>query len=279
MIRIGGAQIPVGTDIQANKKEIFKAIDWAKEHEVNHLLTPECALSGWLPGWEQEEKFVELTDALKEVEDHQKEANVGLALGTHFKEPEPRGLIHRNEIRHYDSAGNIQGMTYKTCTIAAQENVQWRDAKFDPVCVVDLMPPEVEDDDLHLLAGSLICNDLWGYGGSEIKSIAQKYFDMGVVQVLFHATNGSSWDKDRHMDNFQWEVFDKWHNAHLQMTSLSLGMTILTADACTDWDWDGNEEQVDKAITSSESGVLVNGKWKTEVPRKGRQYFKYDIEE
>ena len=45
MIRFGGAQIPVGINIQANKKEILKAIDWAKENKVDHLLTPEAALS------------------------------------------------------------------------------------------------------------------------------------------------------------------------------------------------------------------------------------------
>ena len=34
-IRLAGAQIPVGTDIQTNKKEIFKALDWAKETGVD----------------------------------------------------------------------------------------------------------------------------------------------------------------------------------------------------------------------------------------------------
>ena len=48
MTRLGGAQIPVGTNIQANKREILKALDWAKENEVNHLLTPEGALSGYV---------------------------------------------------------------------------------------------------------------------------------------------------------------------------------------------------------------------------------------
>ena len=33
MIRVAGAQIPVGTNIQANKVEILKALDWAKENE------------------------------------------------------------------------------------------------------------------------------------------------------------------------------------------------------------------------------------------------------
>ena len=51
-IRLAGAQLPVTVDIQANKKEILKAIDWAKENEVNHLLTPEAALSGYMSGYE-----------------------------------------------------------------------------------------------------------------------------------------------------------------------------------------------------------------------------------
>ena len=38
-IRIAGAQLPVSTDIQYNKNEIFKALDWAKENNVKHLVT------------------------------------------------------------------------------------------------------------------------------------------------------------------------------------------------------------------------------------------------
>ena len=44
--RIAGSQLPVSTNIQFNKKEILKAIDWAKENEVKHLITPEGSLSG-----------------------------------------------------------------------------------------------------------------------------------------------------------------------------------------------------------------------------------------
>ena len=69
-IRIAGAQIPVSTNIQKNKQELFKAIDWAKENKVQHLLTPEGSSSGWL-GWET--KIEEVKDALEEVEAHQKD--------------------------------------------------------------------------------------------------------------------------------------------------------------------------------------------------------------
>ena len=49
-MRIAGAQIPVGSDIQSNKREILKALDWAKDNKVDHLLTPEGALSGYCNG-------------------------------------------------------------------------------------------------------------------------------------------------------------------------------------------------------------------------------------
>ncbi len=46
-IRIAGSQIPIkDNDIQFNKNEILKALDWAKENEVDCLLTPEGSLSG-----------------------------------------------------------------------------------------------------------------------------------------------------------------------------------------------------------------------------------------
>ena len=65
MLRLAGAQIPVASNIQLNKIELFKAIDWAKENGVDHLLTPEGSLSGYgdINGKEKE-----LIDALKEVE-------------------------------------------------------------------------------------------------------------------------------------------------------------------------------------------------------------------
>ena len=42
-MRIAGAQIPVGSNIQSNKIEILKSLDWAKQNAVDHLLTPEVA--------------------------------------------------------------------------------------------------------------------------------------------------------------------------------------------------------------------------------------------
>ena len=70
-IRLAGAQIPVTQDIQYNKKQIFKALDWAKDNQVDHLVTPEGSLSGY-GSFTLFDESVELSDALKEVEEHQK---------------------------------------------------------------------------------------------------------------------------------------------------------------------------------------------------------------
>ena len=57
-VRLGGAQIPInGDDVQFNKKEILKALDWAKENEVDFILTPECALSGYKTTWQEKYKI------------------------------------------------------------------------------------------------------------------------------------------------------------------------------------------------------------------------------
>ena len=97
-IRLAGAQLPVTVDIQANKKEILKAIDWAKENEVKHLITPEGSLSGY--GYNWYDHLDEIHDALKEIEEHAKGLEF-LHLGTCLRENEWEGKINRNEIRHY----------------------------------------------------------------------------------------------------------------------------------------------------------------------------------
>jgi len=272
-IRLGGAQIPVGTNIQVNKKEILKALDWAKENEVDHLLTPEAALSGWTKLWVNE--IDELKEALKEIVAHQKKLGVGLHLGTNFQEDEDYGKINRNEIRHYSKEGYLINLTYKTSTIGAMENVLYRDSRWDPLSMCDLATP---DCDNQFLAGGLICNDFWGTSSSEgVQDPITQYKNLGVCSMFLHATNGRTWPDST--ESLDWQIFEEWHHAHLRMASYSTQIPILTVDACTDWDWDGSEDQVTLCRTSSQTGVIIKGEWKTNVARNGRQYFKYDINE
>ena len=121
-LRIAGAQIPIiDKDIQYNKKEIFKALDWAKENDVDLIQTPECSLSGYGENWE--DHIDELFAALKEIEDYQKELGIALNLGTSMLNMEANGYLKRNQIRHYDKGGLIYGETNKTYVVPADGNV------------------------------------------------------------------------------------------------------------------------------------------------------------
>ena len=258
-IRIAGAQIPVSTNVQKNKQEILKAIDWAKENEVKHLLTPEGSLSGWL-GWEG--KIEEIADALKEIEDHQKNAGIWLHLGTMYQEHDVYGNVFRNEIRHYGDDGGIVSITYKTQVVngeSALGRFEWQTLS----CF--------EYEPGHW-SGGMICNDMWGWQESKMGPISTQYKNLGFVDLLFHATNGQ---KDQ--DDNTFDVFDKWHDAFLRMTAWNSNIPILTVDSCTPWEWDGEDQTIiDKYPTSSESGFMHIDGWRTSVPRKGRQYFYYD---
>ena len=266
-IRIAGAQIPVTPDIQYNKKEIFKALDWAKENEVDHLLTPEGALSGYGSSWIKRVDEIEIT--LKEVEDYIKSFGVSLHLGTYFKEPHGFGILNRNQIRHYDKEGQIQLATHKTLTTPDDLCIEEHEYHFNE----NIFPLEYKHRNVS--ACGLICNDLWGGDGYLQKSIPNDLVHANV-DLIFHATNGRKFaPKDKRQD-----VFDKFHIGHLRMTALKTMSTILTVDSCVPWQWDHNvqPELLDYYPTSSPSGVISMFDWVKEVPRNGRQYFYYDLD-
>ena len=63
------------------------------------------------------------------------------------------------------------------------------------------------------------------------------------------------------------------------MTAYDAMSYILTVDSCTHWNWDGNEETMDKTKSASTSGVLNPiGEWEVQAPRYGRHYFHYDLD-
>ena len=276
--RIAGAQIPVGSDIEINKKEIFKALDWAKENKVDHLLTPEGSLSGYCTDWKQ--KLPQLFESLQEVEEYQKKCGVGLHVGTNFQERENRGDIFKNQIRHYNHKGNFQGATNKTFVLG-DEGVLARNHDEEPMISV---PIYHNTTGLVLSGGGtptpdafavgLICNDMWGANDLNERALVLKIAgDHPEIQLIFHATNGKKFEDN----DFRWRCFDNWHKGVLELTSMFV-YPILTVDSCTKWDWDGSEDTVEKYKTSSQSGVVDYLGWKTDVPRRGRQYFYHDLD-
>jgi len=277
-IRYAGAQLPVSGDIQYNKKEIFKALDWAKENEVDHLLTPEGSLSGYGPKWTFNKQ--ELFDALKEVEDKQKQSGVSLHLGTCHQEHEEIGDVYRNQIRHYNEFGDLYSTTNKICLVGIDVN------SFPGKEINTFKLPYRNDRDYKVCG--LICNDMWQWEGN--KGLNCKVSDISP-DVILHATNGVKHDPNTIWKHFSSEevdydkshvrkVFEKYHRAYLEMTSIMSSSIIVTVDSCVPWDWMPDDENIsiDTYRTSSPSGVVSSLGWLTEVKPNGRQYFYHDID-
>ncbi len=284
-IRIAGAQIPIkDKDIQYNKNEIIKALEWAKENDVDLLQTPEGSLSGYeFPYWE--DNMSEIIESLEEIQKVQKDFGIALNLGTCIVDYEQYGAIKRNQIRHYDKTGELYAITNKTHLVFADGN-----------CIPNFHDMEKTsfelpfDTNVRLLGTGLICNDMWGgvqdfgKGFKPAKCLNETLTEMHV-DILFHSTHGfkfaevgtkDSNDPKRYIIR---DTMDMWCEAWLKMTAFRGVCTILTVDACTQWGWDGNEDTMDRIKTSSPSGVINPiGQWETNVPRYGRQYFYYDLD-
>ena len=267
MVRVAGAQIPVNKEPKVNKIEILKALDWAKDNEVDHILTPEGSLSGYCNQWYN--KLEEINDLLSEIEEYQKKLGVGLHLATLFQEPEGYGKINRNQIRHYSKKGHLLGITNKTWVLQSEDCIG-RDNVQQGICGVPLF-----DDDTGIgIAGGMICNDMWGWGEAPHTLRDDSKMRKYPMDLIMHATNGRNFLED----DTQYAPFNAWADGFLRMTAYKTLSPILTVDSCTKWDWDGNEDTVDMYPTSSESGLLDFTGWQTSVPRHGRQYFYHDLD-
>jgi len=274
--RFAGAQIPVTTNISENVSTIKKAIDYAIENQCDYLVTPEGSLSGYSHGGlaathfgiDPFHNFDELKAGLSEIEEYAK-GKVGLCLGTLWKEKERFGEVGRNQIRFYTKDGELRGTTNKTYCINPQDL---------PFLEHDIEKEGIKcwalgDNSFKFNVVGLICNDMWGHswsGGKTIVWTAYQNFNMNnrnECQLFIHSTNGGR-GGDPKLD----KLFNDWHNSLLTMLS-HLGRTpIITVDNSIHMNGDPYEGE-----TSSESGVIINGEWKTKVPRYGTQYFHYDF--
>ena len=265
IVRFGGAQIPYSSSIDANLITLKKAIDWAAENDVEYLVTPEAALSGYSDDFN--DNPAKLADALAEIELYAIKKHVGLCLGTLWNEIEFNGNIKRNQIRYYKNDGKFLGITNKNITIE-------QDARMGIVNdhrILGMILPVGPTSEQVILAGGLICVDL--FGTIDRDNVPSVLYSMGI-KLMIHATNGmrGEWPTNPEETELADEVMDHWHDANFRRYSFLSKVPIITVDNC--YMMDGKEYH---GKTSSQSGVIINGRWATKVPRTGTQYFYYDF--
>lgn len=246
-MRISFSQIPVTTNIESNVQAIDRAIVYAAGEKADILLTPEGSLSGYTHKFDQQAT----KSALDYVTKKARKANLGLALGTCFVEPNDWKCY--NQIRFYKPDGEYLGFHSKTLTCGSLT-----DPPKGEINHYAISPLKIFDFD-GICIGGLICNDLWANPGCTPvpdPHLTQQLKKMGA-KIIFHAVNGgrsaSEWS------NVAWH----YHESNLRMRARAGGIWIVTVDNCHPID----------IRCSAPSGVInPQGEWVCRTNPKGEQF-------
>lgn len=255
-ITFGTAQIPVSQSIPENTITIKAAIDWAHDNSVDYLVTPEGSLSGYIPSFNEVVEEEEIVLAVHDVVDYAAKRNVGLALGTKYKE---NGLVY-NQVRVYDTEGKFCGAHNKMYTIPEYDR-SIMPSRIDPITI--------KHNGYEVKMLCLICNDFWGgylQGAGALPKLAVE--KETKADIILHSTNAM-----RGLGLKSEEVLYDLHNSILKFTSFELHMHVVTADNSIRMDGIYCDNR-----TSSRSGVVYNGEWLTEEKTSGTQYFKVNLD-
>ncbi len=253
-LRVAVAQLPVVSDITANIKTIGRAIDRAAGEKADVLVTPEGSLSGYTHRFDQ----ARVEAGLKKLVAQASAADLALALGTCFVEPDD-GRCY-NQIRFYDADGEFLGFHSKilrcgTMTEPTEGEINHFAAR--PLRTFHLK---------GITVGGLICNDMWANPGCTPMPdphLSQQLVQQGA-KIIFQAVNGgrdgSAWSR---------EVYWPFHETNLRIRAQTGKIWIVTTDNC----------HPANIPCSSPSGVLKpDGNWAVKAPDQGEQMVVYTIE-
>jgi predicted amidohydrolase len=250
---VSAAQLPVNSDILKNTHAICQAIEQAALAKGDILLTPEGSLSGYTHEFNQDQ----LTAGLEEVTRLARRREVGLALGTCFREA--NGRIY-NQVRFYNPDGTYLGFHAKILRCK------------------DMRKPEQAGEVDHFAAGELsvfsfkgipigglICNDLWANPAWTPMPDLHLTRQLGLLgaRVIFHAVNGGR-------NGGPWsEINWQYHEANLRLRARADHLWIVTVDNCAPLD----------LPCSAPGGVIdPNGDWVCRLPDQGEQFGTYEID-
>ncbi|MBA4387428.1 MAG: hypothetical protein C0404_05565 [Verrucomicrobia bacterium] len=252
-IRVGGFQMPVTRDVGANKAAIIEGIDRASKEQIEILLTPEGALSGYT----HEFSASDVRNALDEVAAFAKQKGVGLALGTCIYEDDGKCY---NQLRFYKPDGEYLGFHSKTLCCGSHDIPPQGEVRHFAVA-----PLRVFNWGQGLVIGGLICNDMWANPECTPmpdSHLSQRLSGMGA-RIIFHAANSGR-------DATEWsDVFRQFHESNLRIRSRSGKVWIVTVD----------NSYPENLLCAAPSGVLKpDGTWVCKAEQKGRQLYAFTID-
>jgi predicted amidohydrolase len=211
-IKMAGYQMIVSNDINSNKQKILAGMKHAASEGADFLVTPEGSLSGYTSNFDQEQ----LQNALSEIESAAKELNIGLMLGTCFKEVAGGTEYCYNQVRVYTPGGQFMGAYSKILRCSSLDFPGTGE-------MLDYVEGELKTFDWKgNTFGILICNDLWatpGYTTISNPYLAWKLKQLGA-QFIVHCINSGTNQKYR-----------PFHESSAELWAFSLNIPIMEINA------------------------------------------------
>lgn len=232
--------------IDHNVVQIKRAIDWAHDNGVDIMVTPECALSGylWAPQNRQDPRIEILSAALMQVQEYSLLKGVDLVLGTACYNA--RGewanmqafIVDGDCVDHYE----------KQVLFGAERHVYTQGHRLT-----------VLNYKQFKIAG-LICNDIWsnpilwpGESAELLQDLMRRKVDIVVVSANMPPANE------------QQELFYTWTDSCLRMCSLT-----------GDWNTVISDQTADRAACPV--GIVGrNGEWLIKGHDFEPDYFKFTV--
>jgi predicted amidohydrolase len=150
-VKVSGLQMLVSRSVPENEQRIAAGIERAAADRSHFLLTPEGSLSGYYPGFDREE----VASAVQRLSEMAKQAGVGLAVGTCYKELENGDEFCYNQVRIYTPDGDYLGFHAKILRCSSL----WHPGTGEMTDYVEGVLRTFEWRGVRF--GALICNDLW----------------------------------------------------------------------------------------------------------------------
>jgi predicted amidohydrolase len=248
-MRIAGLQMDVSNNIEKNESTIIKYLNNLKDENIDFLITPEGSLSGYTSQFDGEE----LKESLARVEQMAMELNIGLVLGTCYKETIKGREYCYNQARVYLPDGTFLGAYSKILTCSPLDNPGTGE-------IMEYVQGSVKTFSVNEVEfGILICNDLWatpGYTTTPNPYLPWKMQESGA-EVIFHIINSGTNQK-----------YKDFHEASVELWAMTLNMPIVEINAA----------HGDKEINARSGVIDQQGKRTKIAENRGEQIFIHDLE-
>jgi len=248
-IRIAGLQMNVSNNIEENESTIVRYLNILKDQDIDFLITPEGSLSGYNSQFDGNE----LKKSLVRVEEVARDLNIGLVLGTCYKETIGGKEYCYNQARVYLPDGAFLGAYSKILTCSPLENPGTGE-------MMEYVQGNVKTFSMNDIEfGILICNDLWatpGYTTIPNPYLPWKMQEAGA-KVIFHIINSGT---DL--------AYKDFHEASVELWAMTLKLPIIEINAA----------HGTKGINARSGIINSEGKRTKTVDSKGEQMFIYDLE-